>query len=307
MICIIAFFVFAFLAIFSVSYRPLTKEAFECVFRRITLKPCETALDQRIKAHLVGRIMRRSPKLAAFTFRHFELLSWMLVILTVASLAYTVYGGYNYYRYGNCYGPESVAFCPFGVFDETISGVSTNYTGPFIAPTQDDDPSKGPENAKVTIIEFGCYMCPHTQEAEPIIKKVLAKYKDKARFVYRDFPLGELHAKADLHAEAANCAGEQGKYWEYHDKLLENGATCGAAETNIAMLKDIARELGLDEQKFSKCLDTRKYQAEVMKDFEDGIKAKIQGTPTFFINNHTIVGPRPVAAFEKVIDEELSK
>jgi len=307
MICIIAFFVFAFLAVFSVSYRPLAKEAFECVFRRITLKPCETALDQRIKAHIIGKIMKHSPKLAAFTFRYFEVLSWLLVIIMISSLAYTIYGGYNYYRYGNCYGPESTAFCPFGAFDETTSGVATNYTGPFIAPTPDDDPSKGPEDAKVTIIEFGCYMCPYTQEAEPIIKEVLTKYEGKVRFVYRDFPLGEIHARADLHAEAANCAGEQGMYWEYHDKLFERGATCGASETSIAMLKDIAKELRLDEEKFSKCLDTRKYQQEIQKDFEDGIKAKLTGTPTFFINNRTIVGSRPVAAFEKVIDEELAR
>jgi protein-disulfide isomerase len=307
MICIFAFFVFVFLAIFSAAYRPLAKEAFECVFRRITLRPCETALDQRIKAHIIGKIMKRSHKLAAFTFRYFEVLSWILVILTVASLAYTVYGGYNYYRYGNCYGPESTAFCPFGAFDETTSGIQSDYTGPFIAPTADDDPSKGPEDAKITIIEFGCYMCPYTQEAEPIIKQVLKKYEGKVRFIYRDFPVGALHAGADLHAEAANCAGDQNKYWEYHDKLLSTGATCGSSEQSITYLKDIAKQLNLDEKKFSECLDTRKYQSEIQKDFEDGIKAKLTGTPTFFINQHTIVGPRPVAAFEKVIDEELAK
>jgi protein-disulfide isomerase len=308
MICIFAFFVFAFLAIFSATYRPLAKEAFECVFRRITLRPCETALDQRIKAQIVGSIMKKSHRLAKFTFKYFEVLSWILVILTIASLAYSVYGGYNYYRYGNCYGPESTAFCPFTLLEgEQTSGVSANYTGELIYPTAGNDLVIGPSDAKVTIIEFGCYLCPYTREAEPTVKQVLAKYKDRIQYVYRDFPLGEKHTGAFLHAEAAQCAKEQGKFWEMHNKLFEMPVACGTAEADINTLKNISAQLGLDEKKFADCLDSKKYESAILEDFDAGIKAKLTGTPTFFINNHTIVGPRPLAAFEKVIDEQLAK
>ena len=155
MICILALIVFSVLAIFSASHRPLAKEAFECVFLRLTLRKCRTGLDTRVKSSIVGKIMQKSPRTAKITYKYFEVFSWLLVILIVASSAYSVYGGYNYYLYGNCYGPEEInAFCIYNALEgETFTELQTKVSGELKKPNADDDPYLGPSNAKVEIIE----------------------------------------------------------------------------------------------------------------------------------------------------------
>ncbi|MAG08203.1 hypothetical protein CMO89_01915 [Candidatus Woesearchaeota archaeon] len=308
MICVLALIVFGVLGIFSATHRKLAAEAFDCVFRRMTFRKCTSNLDQRLKSQITGRMMRKNVKLARIVFRHFELLSWFFLIMFFSSMIYSGFIVYNYALYGNCYGPESDAFCPLAVFEgDALSEYDSSYTGPVVYPTADDDPSIGPEDAKVTIIEFGCLMCPYTREAEPVIKELLETYEGRIRFVYRDFPLSEKHAESDWHAEAANCANEQGRYWEFRDILFEVQESCKAAEDHTWELKVYAKELELDIEKFDDCMDSRKYKDEVINDFWDGVKAGVRGTPTFFINNRVITGPKPIRAFTKIIDEELEK
>jgi len=170
-----------------------------------------------------------------------------------------------------------------------------------ITVSSDDDPSIGPANAPVTIIEFSDFQCPYCERAEPAVKQILGKYKDKVKFIYRDFPLG-FHPYAQKAAEASECADEQKKYWEYHDLLFKNQNAL-----DIESLKKYAKELKLDESKFNKCLESGKYASETKKDFEDGQKAGVSGTPTFFINGIKVVGAQPYAVFEQVIEQELSK
>ncbi len=165
----------------------------------------------------------------------------------------------------------------------------------------DDDPSIGPSNASITIIEFSDYQCPFCARAEPTIKQVLEKYKDKVLFVYRDFPLS-FHQYAQKAAEASECADEQGKFWQYHDKLFENQ---GALDADS--LKKYAKDLGLDTTKFNACLDSGKMAAEVNADFADGQNAGVSGTPAFYINGIELSGAQPFSEFQKIIDKELSK
>lgn len=113
MICLIALAVFAVLGIFSAKYRSLAKEAFNCVFRRLTLRNCETGFDKKMKAGIVSRLMDRSPRAAKAVHTHFELLSWFFTITLLVSLFYTGLGAYNYAVYGNCNGPHSDGFCIF--------------------------------------------------------------------------------------------------------------------------------------------------------------------------------------------------
>ena len=117
-ICFIALPVLAILGIFSASYRKLAWEAFECVFRMATFRKCKSNFDQRVKAKIVGKLMKRTPKLAGFIFKKFAILSWIFVILFVLSFVGSGYGLYNYYVYGNCNGPDSSAFCIFDPFQE---------------------------------------------------------------------------------------------------------------------------------------------------------------------------------------------
>jgi len=121
MICILALIVFCVLAVFSASYRPLAKEAFECVFLRMTFRKCRTGLDTRVKSKIVGRIMNKSPGTAKLVYKNFEIFSWIMVILMIVSLAYSMYGLYNFAAYGNCNGPESTGFCIYDAADELTS------------------------------------------------------------------------------------------------------------------------------------------------------------------------------------------
>jgi len=165
------------------------------------------------------------------------------------------------------------------------------------------DPARvrGNADAPITIVEFSDYQCPFCHQVEPTIEAVLAKYGDKVRLAYRDFPLRNIHEHAELAAEASRCAVEQGKFWEYHDQLFK------ATNLDKAALVGYARDAKLDPAKFDSCLTGDKYKAEIDKDIEDGRKAGVSGTPTFFINGISTSGAQQQDAFTRIIDEELAK
>jgi protein-disulfide isomerase len=171
----------------------------------------------------------------------------------------------------------------------------------------DDDPVKGSPNAKVTIVEFSDFQCPFCQRFFlQTLPKIEEKYikTGKVRFVYRDFPLN-FHQYAQKAAEAAECADEQGKFWDYHDILFQKQSEWAAA--GESKFKEYAQQLGLDMQKFNQCLDSGKYANEVQKDYNDGLKYGVSGTPTFFINGREVIGAQPYSVFEQIIEQELSK
>jgi protein-disulfide isomerase len=163
----------------------------------------------------------------------------------------------------------------------------------------DDDPWRGGKDASVVIIEFTDYQCPFCARARPTVSEIIGKYGDKIKYVLRDFPL-DFHANAHKAAEASQCAGDQGKYWDYSDKLWDN-----QGELEVVSLKKYAGDLKLDQKKFDECLDTGKFTEEVNKDAADGAKAGVSGTPSFFINGRMITGARPVEQFQEIIDEQL--
>jgi len=168
----------------------------------------------------------------------------------------------------------------------------------------DDDPVKGDANAKVTIIEFSDFQCPfckrfYTQTLPQIQKEYIDT--GKAKLVYRDYPLS-FHPEAQKSAEAAECADDQGKFWEFHDKIFDNQASLSNAN-----YKAWAQELGLDTAQFNDCLDSGKYTSEVQKDFQEGQAAGVRGTPSFFINGVYVRGAQPWEVFKDIIDAELAK
>ncbi len=168
----------------------------------------------------------------------------------------------------------------------------------------DDDPSIGPKDAPITIIEFSDYQCPFCARAEPAVKRILESYKGKVNFVYRDFPLS-FHQYAQKAAEASECADEQGKFWQYHDILFEKQQEWSSG--GVSKLKEYAIGLGLDSKKFDECLDSGIYANEVQKDIEDGQNYGVSGTPAFFINGIEVSGAQPFDVFQKIIDSELNK
>jgi protein-disulfide isomerase len=159
-------------------------------------------------------------------------------------------------------------------------------------------PSRGPAEAKITIVEFADFECPFCGRAAEVVEQVLAEYPGKVRLVFRHFPLS-IHAQAPKAAEASACADEQGRFWEFHDSLFESRAL------EIEALKAQAGRLGLDAARFERCLDSGQMEPLVRKDLAAGQQAGVGGTPAFFVNGVLLSGAQPVEAFRRVIDQEL--
>jgi protein-disulfide isomerase len=176
----------------------------------------------------------------------------------------------------------------------------------------DDDPFIGNAAATVTVIEFSDYQCPFCRMFwESTYLQLKKNYIDtgKIKFVYRDYPL-PFHPAAIPSAIAAQCANDQGKYWEMHDKIFSEQNKLDVQKYSTVQfgateLKKWAKELGLNSS-FNKCLDDSKYADEVTKDTSEGQAAGVSGTPSFFINGTMLVGAQPYAEFQKIIDKELS-
>ena len=163
-----------------------------------------------------------------------------------------------------------------------------------------DSPRKGAADAPIEIIEFSDFGCPFCSMAADNVMKVKEKYGDKVSVVYRHFPL-PMHPEAIPAALASECARDEGKFWEYHDKLFADQKKWTAED-----LKGYAKELQLDEAKFATCLDTSAKQARLDKDMEDGTAVGMTGTPGFFINGVPLQGAVPVEAFDEIIEQMLA-
>ncbi len=181
------------------------------------------------------------------------------------------------------------------------AGVKLTFESPRIAVAA-EGPSLGPSDAPVTIVEFSDFQCPFCRRAEDSLKQLRSRYQGKLRLVYRDFPLEQAHPQALAAAEAARCAAEQGKFWDYHDALFANQAALA-----VDKLKATAARLKLDSPSFNKCLDSAKYLGAVKKDAREGRRLGIRATPAFFINGRFVGGAAPLENFESIINEELAQ
>ena len=168
--------------------------------------------------------------------------------------------------------------------------------------TEDDDPVYGPENAPITIIEFSDYECPYCRKWHiEVWPQLLEAYPDQIRLVYRDFPLTNIHSNATPAAAAANCAHEQDQYWEFNERLFSM-----VNDLSVSGYQGYAEELELDMVAFNECLDSGRYNDEVMADFEYAANIGVNSTPTFFVNGIPVVGAQPFDAFSQLIDRELA-
>ncbi|GBE55493.1 disulfide bond formation protein D precursor [archaeon BMS3Bbin15] len=167
--------------------------------------------------------------------------------------------------------------------------------------TADDSPYIGPKNASVVIIEFSDYQCPFCKRFyEQTQSKILKAYGNKIKFVFRDFPIHPLSTNASL---AADCAGEQNKYFKYHNLLFANVNEW----SKTGNFSKYAEELDLNMTEFNSCFTSQEYINKVKQDKQAGIKAGVRGTPTFFINGILLSGNQPYSAFKTIIDSELNK
>jgi protein-disulfide isomerase len=205
---------------------------------------------------------------------------------------------------------------------------STSQAQPTVEPTPKtitidpgDNPSKGPADAKVTIVEFGDFQAPHSRSfAEQTLPQILSNYGDEVRFVFVNYPL-KKDSYAQEAAEAGECANAQGAFWQYHDLLFQNqqalsgllttDPTAGLAKV-VESLKGYAAQLSLDAAKFSSCLDSGKMATAVETDKVLAAKAYYDtgltswGSPCFFINGNYLSGSKPYAVFKQAIDAALA-
>lgn len=212
-----------------------------------------------------------------------------------------------------------------GSMGETKTVQNTPQTMPTQIPTQPsqnriavstgDSPVLGSSNAPVTMIEFSDFQCPFcSQYFTQTLPAVEKNYIDsgKVKLVFKNMPLENLHPNAKAAAMAAECANEQGKFWDYHNKLFANqNSWANLSSVNAtSTFKQYALQIGLDTTNFNSCVDSGKYSDKVNKDSQDGASYGATGTPTFFIGNDKkgytkLVGAQPYATFQQTLDSEL--
>lgn len=162
--------------------------------------------------------------------------------------------------------------------------------------------SRGEGSAPITVVEFSDYQCPYCKRAEPMIDALLERYPEQVRFEYRHFPLESIHPRARPASEAALCAGEQDRFWEYHRLVFEK-----APALSDENLREYASQLELDAVVFDRCLAEGRSRQAVDADLEAGRGVGVSGTPSFFVNGIPVTGPRNIESFAELIDEELAK
>lgn len=159
------------------------------------------------------------------------------------------------------------------------------------------DPHLGNPNAPLRIVEFSDFQCPYCSQAHTIIRDLLRNYPNDVFYIYRDFPLDDIHPQARTAALAAQCAYDQEKFWEYHDLLFQN-----QSKLDLGYLFVYAERLQLDMNVFKECLETEKYKNEVAQDQSDGFDLSVEATPTFFINGEKISGVVPYDSWVELIN-----
>lgn len=307
MICVIALIVFGIMGIFSATHRAVAKEAFDCVFRKITFRKCKSRLDVRLKSQITGKIIKLSPRTARFVYKHFEIISWAFLILFFVSFVYASIGGYNYYLYGNCNGPNEDGFCifdPLGHNSEISSGVSQETCAAeppspkyltlanvdlTVFPTYD-------RNANNDVIFMGCYACPYTRESYPTIRKLLDR--EDVNFIFAHFPAKD---NTNHISNILNCIYEvdKQKFIKANDVIYEGDVL---QLHNEEYLFGIVENMGLDVDTIRACSISNETLNLTSIQTAEAVKTGIYGTPTVFVNGNAVVGPKPYRVYKRLLN-----
>jgi len=307
MICVIALIVFGILGIFSATHRAVAKEAFDCVFRKITFRKCETRLDVRLKSQITGKIIKLSPKSAKFIYKHFEVISWIFLILFIVSFVNVAIGGYNYYLYGNCNGPQEEGFCIFDPLGSNSKVSNFNHSAscaadppnPTFVTAGHIDTSLFPNydrGADNEVIFVGCYGCPYTREAYPTIRKLLER--DDVNSVFVHVPAKE---KTGMMSNYLNCVYEidKQKFIKLNDALFDIEVEKVTDENEILKLIE---EVGLDKEAVKECSLSEEIINLTSSQISELEKTGIYGTPTVFVNGNAVVGPKPYRVYKRLLN-----
>ena len=241
------------------------------------------------------------------------LLIWLAIVISIIVFFFVVSnqkiktGELDYENWRDLSGYKQDLIDTLGVGD--IFNENSSEAGNFLKVQQvdrqkvetDDDPFWGRVDAKVVIVEFSDFQCPYCRQMFPVVRELSNIYKDKVKFIFRDYPIADAHPWALLAAQAAECADDQGKFLFMHDKLFMNQSRLDAL-----MIESLAQQSGLGMPKFKQCLSSEKYDQEVRQDFLTGTELGVKGTPSFFINGYRLQGIIPLEEFTKVVEYFLS-
>jgi protein-disulfide isomerase len=176
---------------------------------------------------------------------------------------------------------------------------------PILDLTDDVDPDvdhiRGPLHAPVTLVEYGDFECPYCGQAEPVVRELVQAFGDDLRFVFRHLPLVDVHEHAELAAEAAEAAASQGRFWEMHDRMMDNQASLIYPD-----LMRYAADLGLDVDRFGEDLRSRRYAARIHRDIDSADASGAAGTPTMFVNGRRHEGAHDIEGLAAAIERELA-
>ncbi len=306
--CIIALIVFGILGIFSATQRKLAKEAFDCVFRRVTFRPCNTGFQEKIKGRLLSNVIKRSKFLARMLNKHYELLSWVFFVLMVVSLFWVLRGGYNFYVYGSCNGLNQSSFCAFDPKGEN-NMTSSITEGEFCGITQASEENLTLEGVDLStfytkniqsednIVFIGCYDCEYSRKAYPDIQKLVEK--KKTNYVFAHYPvMGDTSFLSDV----GYCVNKN-----YPEKFSELNEYLFTADKNLVLdpinTPAILDKFNLDQEIINNCINEPETKNIVIKQIEELDKTNIYGTPLIFINGKPFVGPKPYRVYRSAVND----
>jgi protein-disulfide isomerase len=301
MFCIVSFVVLSIMGIFSASNRELAREALDCVFRRVTFRPCNTGFDEKMKAKILGVVITRSESAARFLNRFFEPLSWAFFAVTLVSLVFFVRGLALYYVTGNCNGESSSAFC---VFDPTGANNKTSQVSAACPiPTTKEQlkvniqsvdlkalPTFNPQ-ADENIIMIACYHCEYSRKAYPMIREIVDRFDVGLTFVH--YPVKE---STDKFSKLSYCVNKLApdKFWEFNDSMFEGEA---ANLDNDAYLDGLLTQAGVDQALIETCTASSETETIVKDQMEQIVHTGFTGTPTVFIKDEVFIGPKPFRVY----------
>jgi len=168
-------------------------------------------------------------------------------------------------------------------------------------PVSKDDHIQGNFNAPITLVEYGDYECPYCGNAEPIVKNLQKHFSKQMRFIFRNFPLAEVHPYAMLAAETAEFADSKGKFWEMHDLLYKNQSLL-----NPELCIKLVQGLKLPTEEYEIAIQNHAFEEKIKRSFMSGVRSGVNGTPTFFINEQRYNGPAELEEMISAIEEAVN-
>lgn len=308
--CIIALIIFGIMGIFSASHRELAREAFDCVFKRVTFRPCNSGFKDKIKGKILSKIISRSTFLAKMVNKHYEILSWIFFILMVGSTIWVFNGVYNFYVYGSCNGLNETGFCAFDPTGENnkVTALGDDATCGITQQTEENltlkdvDLSSFPTQnvgSKDDVVFIGCYACDYSRKAYPDILKLVEN--KKANYTFAHYP-----AKGDTTflADAGYCVEKMypNDFWDFNSYLFMEDKDFVLNKDN---LDTILTKFKFDVEKVNECSNSVETKAVVENQVKELNKTNMYGTPTIFINEKAFVGPKPYRVYRSAINKYI--